>query len=132
MTRHIVSIGEVYGRSLDKGKKRNPEAAFLLEEINNEIVKAEQLQDETFGKHFMRMNDPACREYVDKTLRPLYSKKSRVTDQILCEHKHTHEEGGIRLGFGDVIDDTREVCDDCGSKVGFHNVSLPKNIVEIL
>ena len=131
MGHYFNGIGQAYSRSLEKAKKHNPEAAFLMEELNNEIIRAERLQDDMFGKCFTRMNNPACREYVDEKLRPLYSQKYLVLDQLICEHKHTHIEGNTDFIGGAYFDTTREICDDCGAKIRFHASSLPESIVEI-
>jgi hypothetical protein len=37
-----------------------------------------------------------------------------MLDQAKCPHKHVSRSGGFHFSAGEVWDDIRDVCDDCG------------------
>jgi hypothetical protein len=42
---------------------------------------------------------------------------ARLLQQELCKHEHTTTIGSMRFTAGDVLDDIREVCIDCGANL---------------
>ena len=42
---------------------------------------------------------------------------AKLMHQAVCPHKHTSFHGNMHFSAGDVWDDIKEVCDDCGANV---------------
>lgn len=42
---------------------------------------------------------------------------AKLMQQAVCAHEHTTYQGSMRFSAGDVWDDIKEVCDDCGASL---------------
>ena len=71
----------------------------------------------SFGESLLATgNYEALNELTDQA-NVAETKVHLIYQQLNCEHRHTHVEGGFH--YGSIEDDIKEFCDDCGLEVGY-------------
>lgn len=78
------------------------------------IGEAEDYQGQKYVRH---VPCPACEGSGNQSYWINLKDFARLLLQAQCPHKHTSYLGNMHFTAGDVWDDIREVCDDCGASL---------------